>query len=135
MPTDKLPLAQQIPDLYGELRTLAAHLLRGERAGLTWQPTMLVHEAYLRLARQGERQELARADLLAAAAGAMRFALVDHARRRHARKRPAERNRVVLRDDLALAADRSLEVLAVDEALRRLESVDAELARLVELRF
>ena len=79
MKTKRPEAAELFPMIYGELRRVAGRYLSRERRNHTLQPTALVHEAWLRLARQGERQRLARGEFLGAAAGAMRFVLVDHA--------------------------------------------------------
>ena len=125
-----------MPIVYGELRVLANRALRGGRPGQTLQTTALVNEAYLRLVGQERTRWQNRGHFLAIAAQAMRRVLVDHARRRAAAKRGGREIRVTL-EDVAddAAAGRDLEVLAVDEALKELEKVDPQLARLVELRF
>jgi len=121
--------------LYEELHGLAAGCLRGERPGHTLQPTALVHEAFLRLARV----PLAPADrtgFLVLAATTMRRVLVDHARRRHAHKRSGGRSVTLDVGEVGDArAQDGLDVLAVDEALERLARLDARQARIVELRF
>ena len=125
-----------MPLVYGELRAPAAGLLRDERARHTLQPTALVHEAYLRLAGaeaspawEGHRH------FLGVAAKAMRSVLVDHARRKPADKRGGGAERLPLEGIVAAFEERVPDLLALDEALDRLEAMDGELARLVELRF
>lgn len=125
----------RLPDVYAELRDLAHRYLSVERPGHTLQPTALVHEAYLRISAQTSRLALDRAELIAAAAGAMRLVLVDHARRRRAEKRGGSARRVPLDDVLASYEERAIDLVAVDDALQRLTNVDPDLARLVELRF
>ena len=121
--------------VYDELRQLARRQFRGERAGHTLQPTALVHEAYLRLAKDSDARWESRAHFFGTAARAMRQILVDHARRRSAGKRGGGAERVTLDTSVpgedALAAD----VLDLHDALERLASNDPDLARLVELRF
>jgi len=114
---------------YSELRRVAAALLAGERRGHTLAPTELVHEAWLKVrAGAGARSRVA------LAAAAMRAALVDHARRRSAEKRGAGRRPLEL-DESTAAVERDRYVVALDGALDELARVDAELARVVELRF
>jgi RNA polymerase sigma factor (TIGR02999 family) len=120
--------------VYKELRRLAAHYLRGERANHTLQPTALVNEAYLCLAKQDDVRWQNRAHFLAIAANTMRRVLVDHARERGAVKRGGDRRRVTLRSSIALD-DRDVDILSLDEALRELAGFDPEGARVVELRF
>jgi RNA polymerase sigma factor (TIGR02999 family) len=120
--------------VYEELRRLAAHYLRGERANHTLQPTALVNEAYLCLAKQDDVRWQNRAHFLAIAANTMRRVLVDHARERRAVKRGGDRRRVTLRSSIALD-DRDVDILSLDEALQKLASFDPEGARVVELRF
>jgi RNA polymerase sigma factor (TIGR02999 family) len=121
--------------VYDELRLLARRQLQAERPGHTLEPTALVHEAYLRLVDARDLRWESRGHFFGTAARAMRQVLVDHARRRNADKRGGALERVTLAtsiaDEDAVAAD----VLELHEALERLASNDAELARLVELRF
>jgi RNA polymerase sigma factor (TIGR02999 family) len=131
---ESAPIGELLAARYGELRHVARRLLRRESRGHTLQPTALVHEAWLRLARQSGRQALPPAEFLGAASGAMRLVLVDHARARRCRKRGGDRERVEL-----VVAERPRDatggdLLALGEALEQLAAVDAELARLVELR-
>jgi len=123
-----------MPLVYDELKVLAAGYLRAERADHTLQTTGLVHEAYLKLVDQRRTTWQNRAHFFGIAAQAMRRILVDHARRRRARKRDAGRP-VTLDDNLAGNSPDSEEVLAVDEALQRLAALDPRQARIVELRY
>jgi len=122
------------PLVYQELRRLAGAYMRRERTGQTLQATALVHEAYLRLADAGTPWKDQR-HFIGIAARSMRQILVERARARGAQKRWAALDRVTLSDALAVAAHEDAALPALDEALTRLEQVDAELARLVELRF
>jgi RNA polymerase sigma factor (TIGR02999 family) len=122
------------PLVYNELRRLAAAYMRRERPGQTLQPTALVHEAYMRLARAGTPWHDKR-HFVGIAARSMRQILVERARARGAQKRWAGLNRVSLSDSLAAATDPEPMLPALDEALTRLEAIDAEQARIVELRF
>jgi RNA polymerase sigma factor (TIGR02999 family) len=124
-----------LPLVYDELRKLAAARLAGEKPGQTLQPTALVHEAYLRLVGGGGRAWDSRGHFFAAAAEAMRRIVVETARRRKRAKHGGGRERVEIElADLPtrLPAD---ELLALDEALRRLEQLDPVKARLVTLRY
>jgi RNA polymerase sigma factor (TIGR02999 family) len=122
------------PLVYDELRRVAAALMRRERPGQTLQATALVHEAYMRLAHVGAPWRDER-HFIGIAARAMRQILVERARARGAAKRWAGLNRTTLSDALAVAAERDTMLPALDDALERLEAVDAELARIVELRY
>lgn len=123
------------PLVYQELRRIAAAYMRRERPGQTLQPTALVHEAYLRLAGAGGAAWNDRHHFVGIAARSMRQILVEHARARGAQKRWGNLNRVSLSESLALAADPGAMLPALDEALTRLEQIDPEQARIVELRF
>jgi RNA polymerase sigma-70 factor (ECF subfamily) len=133
---DTAAAADLVAAIHAELRRLAAVRLRQERRDHTLQPTALVNEAWIRLAdvREDWRN---RAQFFGMAAIAMRRILVDHARRRHAAKRGDGREHVALDDALnALASPLPDErLLALDEALSRLEQLDPRQARVVELRF
>ena len=129
------PLDQLVDDAYAELRRVADRYVRRERAQ-TVQATELVHEAYLRLARDAPARWENRAHFIAIAAIAMRRLLVERARRRGAAKRGGVQLQVTL-DDALLAADSSnaVDLVALDRAMTRLSAVDATLARVVELRY
>ena len=122
------------PLVYNELRRIAAAYMKRERPGQTLQPTALVHEAYMRLARAGQPWNDKR-HFVGIAARSMRQILVERARARGAQKRWAGLNRVSLSESLAAANDPEAMLPALDEALTRLEAIDAEQARIVELRF
>jgi RNA polymerase sigma-70 factor, ECF subfamily len=117
--------------VYGELHALARRHLAGERAGHTLQPTALVHEAFLRLARAEPAPDRTR--FFATAARAMRQVLVDHARARQALKRDAAR--VELAVEPEAESEPALEILALDEALAELEQAEPRLARVIELHY
>jgi RNA polymerase sigma factor (TIGR02999 family) len=108
--------------------------MRRERPGQTLQPTALVHEAYMRLANAGAPWTDKR-HFVGIAARSMRQILVERARARGAQKRWAGLHRVSLSASLAAAADPESMLPALDEALERLEQIDAEQARIVELRY
>ncbi len=131
---DAHALGRLIPLVYAELRRRAAGQLARERGGHTLQPTALVHEALVRLLGHDQRAWHDRAHFLAVAARVMRMVLVDHARARRAQKRGGG-ERITVRDDLAVAARPEIDVAALDDALTRLEELDARQAKIVELRF
>lgn len=121
--------------VYAELRALAAHYLQQERVGHTLQPTALVHEAYLRLAEQTRAKWQSKAHFVAVAAEIMRRVLVDHARAAGALKRGGPNRRVTL-DTSAIDSERpEIDLLALDDALKRLAALEERHARVVELRF
>ena len=133
---DKPALEALMPLVYGELRRLAAHYLRGERPGQTLQPTALVHEAYLRLLKDRPERWQNRAHFSAIAAHSMRQILIERARARDALKRGGGQPRVTFDEGLqAVAAERSIDMVALDAALTRLAALDTGQARIVELRF
>lgn len=123
-----------LPQLYGELRRLAARQLKGERPGHTLEPTALVHEACLRLPgfRRVDWQD--RTHFLALVATLMRRILVSYARRQSAAKR-GRGLAVTLSEEHAQCESRSVEVLALNDALDRLERLDPRQVRVVELRY
>lgn len=125
-----------LPLVYEELRRLAAAKLAQEKPGQTLQATALVHDAYLRLV-EGERSQHwnSRGHFFAAAAEAMRRILVEKARRRASLKRGADVNRVELDQCTIVGEERAFDLVALDEALSRLQTHDPEAGRLVELRF
>lgn len=131
---DRSALDQLLPLVYAELRLIATRQLRKERVGHTLQPTALVHEVYLRLVRQREGDWQNRAHFFGVAAQVMRRILVDHARRQNAGKRGEGIPCLSVEDARELPAPGELPILALDRALDRLEKVDSELARIVELR-
>jgi RNA polymerase sigma factor (TIGR02999 family) len=133
---DPRAAAGLLPLVYEELRKLAAARLAEEKPGQTLQATALVHEAYVRLVG-GERPQgwNGRGHFFAAAAEAMRRILVDAARRKQADKHGGDRVRVDLPEDVADDAGRSDDLVALDEALTRLEGHDPDAARLVKLRY
>jgi RNA polymerase sigma factor (TIGR02999 family) len=121
--------------VHRDLRARAARYLRRERRNHTLQPTALIHEAYLRLVGHQRVDWQNRAHFLAIAAKMMRRILVDHARRRHAVKRPADVLRVALDDQVGRVEPVGCDVLALHGALEELESLDERQAHIVELRY
>jgi RNA polymerase sigma factor (TIGR02999 family) len=122
--------------IYPKLHRLATRALGGEPAGLTLQPTALVHEAWLRLFPAEPSQNWRTSEHFLAVAGkVMRRVLVDHARASRAQKRRGNRRREPLDVWIELLEDRALDALGLDEALQRLGTLDPQLERIVELRF
>ena len=139
--------AELMPQVYDELRRLAANYIRNERPGQTLQATALVHEAFLRLSKEKNQPWKNRTHFLAIAALSMRQILVQRARARHAEKRGGENAERITLDESVLAGDslsrRSAEreggagedVLALDAALEKLAALDPQQAKIVELRY
>lgn len=119
--------------VYGELRSLAGSLMRRERVDHTLQPTILVHEAWLKLADQGGVDWQGRAHFFGFAARVMRQVLVDHARKHDAARRGGGWARVSL-SNVEPAAEDEFELLAVHDALERFAALDPRAARVVEMR-
>ncbi len=134
-PGDRHAEEQLFADVYTELRAIAAKYLHRERKSHTLQPTALVHEAYLKLVGQSRVDWQGRAHFLAAAAHAMRQILVDHARRHRAAKRGGNQHRIALDDNLVIEPHRNADLLAIEDALKKLAKLDARQARMIELRF
>lgn len=132
---DHAALDRLLPLVYGELKAMAGAQLRRERPDHTLTPTALVHEAFLRLVDQRSATWESQAHFLGVAATAMRRILVDHARRRVAKKR-GRQHQVTLDTEAEIGGPgQSEDVIGVDEALERLAIVDARQARLIELRY
>ena len=127
--------ADLFPLVYKQLRMIAAHHLRQERADHTLQATALVHEAYLRLVRQEATSWQSREHFFAVASRVMRHVLVDYGRGRQRKKRGASPLKVPLQDGDFAAEARVEEILALDESLNRLEGIDPRQSRIVELRY
>jgi RNA polymerase sigma factor (TIGR02999 family) len=127
-------LEQLIPLVYDELRRIAKRYMRQQSAGHTFQTTELIHEAYLKLAKQDSQNWQNRAHFFGVAAQAMRHILVDYARSKQSQKRGGWQ-RVTLDEGLAISLQRSEEMLNLDEALRRLGELDERKSRVVELKY
>ena len=124
-----------MPIVYGELKRMAHRHLRGERPGHTLNTTAIVHEAYLKLVNIDQLQWRDRAHFFAMASRAMRRILIDHARTRSRDKRGGGWTKVTLDDAFMVAEERAEDLIALDEALTRLESVNERQCRVVECRF
>ena len=132
---DKAALDLLTPLIYDELRRLAAHYLRDERNAPTLQPTVLVHEAYLKLAGGELPDWESRAHFFGVAAHRMRQILVDHARKHVAGKRGGGQRAASLDEALNFAPERSAGIIALDDALGGLAAFDERKARVIELRY
>src|ERR1700748_172068 len=123
-----------LPLVYTELHRLARSYMRRERPDHTLQPTALINEAYLRLARDNIDWQ-SRQHFIGVAANVMRRLLVDHARAHNAERRSGGADRVDLGEGLMVSIERSAEVLALHDALTGLEALDPRQAKVVELRY
>lgn len=132
---DQSALDRLMPLVYADLRRVAQNQLRSESPGHTLQPTALVHETYLRLVDQQRIEWRSRAQFFAVAAQLIRRILVDHARQRHAAKRGGMATRLQLDSSIASTAGDIVDAIALDTALKGLESLDPQQARVIELRF
>jgi RNA polymerase sigma factor (TIGR02999 family) len=132
---DAAALERLLPLVYEELRRLARAQLRGERRGHTLQATALVHEVYLRLLGMECGTPQNRTHLFAVAGRLMRQVLVDHARKKRARKRGGGDTMITLSDVSPTPQISLIDVLALDEALTELTALDPRLCRVVELKF
>jgi RNA polymerase sigma factor (TIGR02999 family) len=130
---DDKALHAVLPMVYDELRRLAHHYMRQERPGHTLQSTALVHEAYLRLAKQAAAPFKDRSHFVAICAQLMRQILVEYARARGAAKRDGGYKLTL--DDMVPFKTRSLDLVTLDDALTELAKLDPQQSRIVELRF
>lgn len=128
-------LAQLLPLVYGELRRAARRSLRRERPNHTLSGTALVNEVYLQLVDQTAVQWQNRAHFFGIAANLMRQILVQHARRNQTAKRGGSERRLSLDEASVIATERSVDLVALDDALSDLANRDARKGRIVELRF
>jgi RNA polymerase sigma-70 factor (ECF subfamily) len=124
-----------VPLVYDELRRIARRCLANQSGNHTLQPTALVHEAYLRLARRDSVDWQDRAHFFALAAQMMRQILVDHARKQLAAKRGGNAITLVVDEASAVSKERSLDLLGLDDAINRLAALDPRQSKIVELRF
>lgn len=132
---DKSALDRVIPLVYKELRRLAHRQMKRERVGDTFQTTVLINEAYLRLIDYAQVQPRDRSHFFAIAAQAMRRILIEKARSHHATKRGSGAHRVSLDEIVNLSNERASELVALDEALENLFAIDPRKAQVVELKY
>lgn len=128
-------LEELMPLVYTALHTQAAGFMRRERGDHTLQTTELIHETYLKLVDQHKVDWKNRAQFFAIAASLMRRILVDHARARNRGKRGGDALKITLDETILADKDKNIELMALDEALIRLEEFDERKARIVELRY
>ena len=124
-----------VPLVYGELRKIARRCIAGQRSDHTLQPTALVHEAYLRLARHDSADWRDRVHFFAMAAQMMRQILVDHARKRASLKRGGNAVTVLVEDAQPASQEKNLDLIALDDAMKQLALLDPRQSQIVELRF
>lgn len=128
-------LQELMPLVYDELHRMAKRYMNSQPSGHTLQTTALIHEAYLKLADNREKQWQNRAHFFAVAASAMRHILVDHARVRQSEKRGGGAQKISLEDAPMVSIERASEIVALDDALKNLEKEDERKGRVVELRY
>lgn len=125
-----------MPFVYDELHRQASRYLRRERSDHTLQTSALINEAYLKLIDQKDVEWESRTHFFAFAANAMRQILVDYARTKHRQKRGGNDIKIPLEEALMIAtSERHIDLIALDEALTRLEKIDEQQSRVVELRY
>jgi len=134
-PAELLAAAELLPTLYAELRHLAGALSARLPPGQTLQPTALVHEAYLKLVRDQDPGWEGRRHFFGAAAQAMREILIDQARRKASVKHGGHGRRIELTEGLALIEPPTDDLLALDEAIQRLQGEEPRLGEIVQLRY
>lgn len=132
---DQAALGELMPMVYAELHRIARRCFSSQPQGHTLQPTVLIHEAYLKLTAQGDKTYQNRAHFFAVASMAMRQVLVNHAQASLAEKRGAGQHLVPLDDVEPAHFQQAREVLALHEALKTLETLDPRKSRVVELRY
>jgi len=128
-------LEKLLPIVYTELRRIADGYLRRERSGHTLQATALVHEAYMRLVKAQGLEWQNREQFFGICANLMRRILVDHARTATAAKRGGTAPNLPLDESLTISGESDANLLLLDEALNKLSEIDAQAARIVELRY
>lgn len=132
---DRAAFDQFIPKVYSALRRIARQRLQNERSDHTLSTTALVHEAYLKLVDLDRIQYKGQAHFYAVAAQAMRNILVSYAHQRKALKRGGDQEKLPLDDVVVMSEERADDVLALDEALQRLQALDTRRHQIVECRF
>ena len=132
---DVLALEQLMPLVYDELRRMARRYMRRQPSGHTFQTTELIHEAYLKLARQEDLNWQNRAHFFGIAAQAMRHILVDYARSKNSQKRGGFGEKITLEESMVVSAKHTEEIVALDDALNQLATLDERKSRVVELKF
>ena len=132
---DQVALDKLMPLVYGELRQMAKRYMSRQAPEHILQPTALIHEAFLKLVNQSEKQWQNRAHFFGVAAQAMRAILVDYARSRQYAKRGGGARAVELDEAVTVSEERVAELVALDDALQSLAQVDPRKSRVVEMRY
>ncbi|MFY9611077.1 MAG: sigma-70 family RNA polymerase sigma factor [Blastocatellia bacterium] len=132
---DQAALDKLMPLIYDELRQIAKRYMSHQAPGHTLQTTALIHEAFLKLVHQPEKHWQSRAHFFGVAAQAMRHILVDYARSQQRAKRGGGLQEVSLDETAVVFDERAAELIALDDALRRLADVDPRKSRVVEMRY
>lgn len=132
---NKQLLVEILPLVYNELRRISSRYLREEHRNHTFQTTELVHEAYLKLIGNENISWESRAHFFGIAARSMRQILVDHARKRNAVKRGSGDKKLSLEEAATITAENDEQILALDGALNKLETLDERSGKIVEMRF
>lgn len=132
---DQSALDDLMPIVYDELRLMAKRFMRRQDSGHTMQTTELIHEAYLKLLGNQEKDWKNRAHFFGVASQAMRHILVDYARSKQSQRRGGQRQRVTLAESMFVSNERSDEIVALDDALSRLSKLDDRKGRVVEMKF
>ncbi len=132
---DELALEQLMPLVYDELRRMGRRYMRRQPSGDTFQTTELIHETYLKLAKQDGQNWQNRAHFFGVAAQAMRHILVDYARSKHSQKRGGLAQKITLKESLVFSAERPEEIVRLDDALNQLAVLDERKSRVVEMKF
>ncbi len=132
---NRLVLTEILPLVYNELRKISSKYLREEHRNHTFQTTELVHEAFIKLIGNENVSWESRAHFFGIAANSMRQILVDHARKRNSYKRGSGEKKLSLEEAPTIAAESNEQILALDMALNKLESLDERSSKIVEMRF
>lgn len=132
---NKAALDELMPIVFDDLRRLAQHYMRGQKAGHTLQTTALVNEAYLRLVDSDQVRWQDRTHFFAIAAQLMRHVLVDSARARNSRKRGGEHLKITLDERIEASSENDLDFVELDEALNDLAKLSERQSKVVELRY
>jgi RNA polymerase sigma factor (TIGR02999 family) len=132
---DEFALERLMPLVYDELRLIARRYMSGQNDQHTFQTTDLIHEAYLKLAGEENREWENRSHFFGVAAKAMRHILIDHARTRQRKKRGGSKHKISFREGNVISPERAGEFIALDDALNKLEELDERKARVVEMRY
>jgi RNA polymerase sigma-70 factor, ECF subfamily len=128
-------LEKLVPLIYDELRRMAKRYMRGQSVGHTLQTTELIHEAYLKLVDNEQKEWKNRSHFFGVASQAMRHILVDYARAKQSKKRGGIQHQITLDENAAVFNDRSDDIVALNDALEKLDKLDARKVKVVEMKF